>query len=292
MKAIATLVILLISTIASFGQLVNIQKTELKEGHLEIYYELRGDQDKYFNVSFFNSTDLFKVASLDVVGDVGEGIKPGTGKVIHWLFAEQGIDYDTTIQIRIKAIYQPNYKKRKSFIRIFNSDSRRQNRKRNRANPGLRWPDINFPRRDKSEQKTTMDFFDKEEDFLDAEMGLGTASGYGVWEPLNLMIGRRLVGGLEFGIGVSTFVGNRPYGSISPVVEVAWRLKEGLSLHYKTSYWVINPFISVPNEILGVKTRLGVGYLKISNDAYGDTYQKDSLEAFEIKLIFELLTKW
>ncbi|MBM3178552.1 MAG: hypothetical protein FJZ78_11170 [Bacteroidetes bacterium] len=79
-------------------------RTQLRDGQIEIRYDLTASLDKAeFKVEVFSSYNNFSKPLVQVTGDVGSGVKPGPNKVILWQARSEAAGYKGELQFELAA---------------------------------------------------------------------------------------------------------------------------------------------------------------------------------------------
>lgn len=102
----------LLANSAMAQRIVNL-KTTLVGEIIEITYDLLDDKgDQTFDLQFFSSHDSYASPLINITGDVGEEITPGTGKKAIWDAKKELGAYKGEIYIEVRGIVTP------PFVRI------------------------------------------------------------------------------------------------------------------------------------------------------------------------------
>lgn len=76
---------LLLIPIASFSQKIENIRAAAEADKIIVTYDLvQGESDESYTISLYGSHNNFRTALTRVRGDVGAGVRPGTGKRIEW----------------------------------------------------------------------------------------------------------------------------------------------------------------------------------------------------------------
>ncbi|MFT6036303.1 MAG: hypothetical protein ACI9XJ_001881 [Marivirga sp.] len=94
-------------SLTSYGQDIEITQIHLKEGKIEVGYNLVDDRiDRAYTINLYTSKDNFIQPMNSVAGDIGVDIKVGENKVLVWdAKAELGDDYIGKVSLELKGNY-------------------------------------------------------------------------------------------------------------------------------------------------------------------------------------------
>ncbi|MDZ7647632.1 MAG: hypothetical protein U5K54_10915 [Cytophagales bacterium] len=106
------------SFLATAAQNITIKKVELAGEKIIVHYDLEdGNPNNEYKLDLFSSADNFVSPLTKVSGDVGDEIKPGTGRKIEWNVREELGGYKGRLSLEIRGkVYVP-------FIRLQNFDA-------------------------------------------------------------------------------------------------------------------------------------------------------------------------
>lgn len=89
--------------VAVFGQKIENLKAEAQGPVIVITYDLRAaDPSDTYNITITSSATGFKTALRQVSGDVGKGVKPGSGKKITWQAQAELIKFKGEISFEVQ----------------------------------------------------------------------------------------------------------------------------------------------------------------------------------------------
>lgn len=108
------------SFLAAASQNVIIKKVELAGEKIIVHYDLEdGNPNNEYKLDLFSSVDNFVAPLTKVKGDVGDEIKPGTGRKIEWSVREEIGSYKGRLSLEIRGkVYIP-------FVKLQNFDADR-----------------------------------------------------------------------------------------------------------------------------------------------------------------------
>lgn len=108
------------SFLAAASQNVIIKKVELAGEKIIVHYDLEdGNPNNEYKLDLFSSVDNFVAPLTKVKGDVGDGIKPGTGRKIEWSIREEIGSYKGRLSLEIRGkVYIP-------FVKLQNFNAER-----------------------------------------------------------------------------------------------------------------------------------------------------------------------
>jgi hypothetical protein len=108
------------SFLATVAQTITIKKVELAGEKIIVHYDLEdGNPNNEYKLDLFSSADNFVTPLTKVTGDVGDEIKPGTGRKIEWNVREELGGYKGRLSLEIRGkVYIP-------FVKLQNFDTER-----------------------------------------------------------------------------------------------------------------------------------------------------------------------
>lgn len=110
------LLIFLFASLSASAQKATIKKIELSGEKIIVYYDLDDDNpNNEYQMNLFISKDKFTTPVSKVKGDVGNEIKPGSGKKIEWNIFEEFTNYNGDIEIEIRGKVFVPFVKLQSF---------------------------------------------------------------------------------------------------------------------------------------------------------------------------------
>jgi hypothetical protein len=93
----------LTSGLASFAQNIAIKRVELAGEKIIVHYDLDdSNPNNEYQLNLYASKDNYTVPMTKVKGDVGNEIKPGTGKKIEWNINTEFGDYDGDLALEVR----------------------------------------------------------------------------------------------------------------------------------------------------------------------------------------------
>ncbi len=136
----AGLIFLITAHLGTAQKVYNIRLIE-EDGYISVCYDLEGDSGQYFYVDCVVSRDSTVLNSENFLGDVGTGMTSGVDKKAQWLYREDGLEYDSSWYVEVKAKLMPNYApKEKPVVILKTREELREEAGKKRLR--IRWPKI------------------------------------------------------------------------------------------------------------------------------------------------------
>ncbi len=98
------LVVLLLGSLACYGQKIQNVKAEVQGATIVLTYDIvEGQSGDTYTVVIYPSNNNFKNALMRVSGDVGKGVTQGTGKRVTWDAKAELVSFKGEITFEIQA---------------------------------------------------------------------------------------------------------------------------------------------------------------------------------------------
>ncbi len=96
-------------TVSAFAQNIVMEKIELSNGKINVFYTLEDSNPNHeYQIDLYSSKDNFAVPLTKVTGEVGNEIKPGVYHMISWDAYEEIGGYEGELALEIRArVYIP-----------------------------------------------------------------------------------------------------------------------------------------------------------------------------------------
>jgi hypothetical protein len=118
---IAGCIYLIQFTSSSLAQSLELKALELKEGKMELHYDLLDSlEDRFYSIRLYSSADEYLNPLTKITGDVGLEVKPGKDKVVTWALRDElSPEFNGKVAVELRA---------KIFVPFINTESINQYR--------------------------------------------------------------------------------------------------------------------------------------------------------------------